>query len=608
MTNYSFFLSFFIFFCSLGSFVVLSASLFDPLLQTGINWEGCTLVGNDYPITWVYNPANDTITFGVSSATIGYLGIGFNTQRQMYHGDGMIARFSNGQPTVDDYWFSDTAPCQASAQDGVCLDSTYTSPPGTNDKPHLIASGRTSSSTYFVYNRVRVGSDVGVAPYYDLEVPIQDEIQMLWAIGPTDEVGPHTLQGISSFYLTNQPHSCSSNCSGHGRCIGSCCICDLGFFGGDCASSDPNILDFGSAIVDGDEYKYGGKLDGKLHLYWNIVNDTDGHLYLDIGLSYHGSSTGWIGLGFSQSSGGHMSNSDTIVCQVFSPVSHGVSDDTFLGRTMKDTHADTDITNSDGTPGQNNILASNATSDDDHVYCKWRRYLNTGDEIDSIVENKHMKCIFAHSSDPNWGQHDWKDKGRAKINFYTGDIDLEVNLWVIHGGLMFVAWGALLPIGSILARYFKFIGDTWFQTHRILQTVAIVAQVAGFAVVVASVNREDESHFRNTHGRLGLTVFLLGLIQPFIGQLADFMFDPNRDMVPIFPDKIHWVFGWTAVVLGIVNVGLGLDFYESPDVLVILYIVWVIVVAVIGGIIHIRTKKYQSGHELNSPINYDLLR
>lgn len=40
--------------------------------------------------------------------------------------------------------------------------------------------------------------------------------------------------------------------------------------------------------------------------------------------------------------------------------------------------------------------------------------------------------------------------------------------YVIHGALMLSSWGFLLPLGVLLARFFKFRGSNaiWFKLHR----------------------------------------------------------------------------------------------------------------------------------------------
>jgi len=73
---------------------------------------------------------------------------------------------------------------------------------------------------------------------------------------------------------------------------------------------------------------------------------------------------------------------------------------------------------------------------------------------------------------------------------------------------------------------------------------------------------------------------VIGSLQPFLGQLADFMFKPDREKAPIFPDLIHAFFGWICVVLAVVNIFLGIQLYESSATVWILYIIWVCILFV----------------------------
>ena len=39
----------------------------------------------------------------------------------------------------------------------------------------------------------------------------------------------------------------------------------------------------------------------------------------------------------------------------------------------------------------------------------------------------------------------------------------------LHGVLMYVAWGLLLPLGALLGRYYRFCWPVWFILHIIVQ-------------------------------------------------------------------------------------------------------------------------------------------
>jgi hypothetical protein len=60
--------------------------------------------------------------------------------------------------------------------------------------------------------------------------------------------------------------------------------------------------------------------------------------------------------------------------------------------------------------------------------------------------------------------------------------------------------------------------------------------------------------------------------QPFMGLLADRLFDPKRKKVPVFPDQVHWWIGRVVMVLAVVTIFLGINqFIPNVYVAFILY-------------------------------------
>lgn len=53
----------------------------------------------------------------------------------------------------------------------------------------------------------------------------------------------------------------------------------------------------------------------------------------------------------------------------------------------------------------------------------------------------------------------------------------------VHGIIMFLSWGILLPIGGLLARNKSLVGTPlWFNIHQILQPVAYGLAFIGFII------------------------------------------------------------------------------------------------------------------------------
>lgn len=54
-------------------------------------------------------------------------------------------------------------------------------------------------------------------------------------------------------------------------------------------------------------------------------------------------------------------------------------------------------------------------------------------------------------------------------------------------------------------------------------------------------------------------------IQPILGKVADYMYDPNRKSVPFFPDILHWILGWALIAFALVTILTGLLEYGNND-------------------------------------------
>jgi len=112
----------------------------------------------------------------------------------------------------------------------------------------------------------------------------------------------------------------------------------------------------------------------------------------------------------------------------------------------------------------------------------------------------------------------------------------------------------------------------WFHIHRALALFAVLLSFIGFVIILTWV---QDYHFRLAHSKLGLFMIIISFINPILGVLADVMVNPSREHTPVFPDLLHWIFGWSLVILGVVNVYLGLSRYEvAPLSIWILYCIW----------------------------------
>jgi hypothetical protein len=93
-----------------------------------------------------------------------------------------------------------------------------------------------------------------------------------------------------------------------------------------------------------------------------------------------------------------------------------------------------------------------------------------------------------------------------------------------HGRLMAFAWGGLVPIGILVARYFKVLpnqnwpqeldNQTWWNTHRIMQYGAALFMSIGLGLILYKGTSLIDTEF---HRRIGWVVVILTCIQIFSG-------------------------------------------------------------------------------------------
>ena len=160
-----------------------------------------------------------------------------------------------------------------------------------------------------------------------------------------------------------------------------------------------------------------------------------------------------------------------------------------------------------------------------------------------------------------------------------------VLLW--HAGLMIAAWGLLLPLGALLARFFKVTPDQdwprqldnpfWWRWHRLLQ----YGGLAMLTVAAGLVYAESGLRLDSLHTRCGAIAVGLAWLQVIGGWLRGSKGGPTEpdprgdhyDMTlrrRLF-EAIHKPAGWAALAIAAAAVQTGLHLVAAP--------VWVVVAA-----------------------------
>jgi len=219
--------------------------------------------------------------------------------------------------------------------------------------------------------------------------------------------------------------------------------------------------------------------------------------------------------------------------------------------------------------------------------------LSTGDFYDLDIRPT-TTCIVAYN-DVVLQKHKNSNRMATTINFKSGATVMSATLYsLIHGILMFLAWGILISFGMTIAKYFKFLGRKWYYLHITFNLFGFLFTIVAFSLVFSQMLFSmfiSHDIVSVIHSWLGLIVILGVIVQPLLGFYANWVWNPDRKKVPYFPDMTHWWLGRFLICFAIINMFFGLLLYGATFIWYILLIVWIIVLIVTQIIVY---KKFGS--------------
>lgn len=190
-------------------------------------------------------------------------------------------------------------------------------------------------------------------------------------------------------------------------------------------------------------------------------------------------------------------------------------------------------------------------------------------------------------------------EGRAESLPCPSPLDIRL----IHGLLMLIGWGVLIPLGVTMARFGRaFRPPLWFTVHRIVNTLGLLVQLGGF---IASFYVNVTAKFLAVpHVILGLAAFVFGMQQPLNALLRPHP-PENKTRARRCWEWWHKNSGRLATVLGLVNPFLGLYYLatkqraRSPGF--ILYALWVAGLVIAWVVLTLRAPKASTESPPSSP-------
>ncbi|KAK3188436.1 hypothetical protein Dsin_027997 [Dipteronia sinensis] len=125
-----------------------------------------------------------------------------------------------------------------------------------------------------------------------------------------------------------------------------------------------------------------------------------------------------------------------------------------------------------------------------------------------------------------------------------------------HGILNIIGWGTLLPVGAIVARYFrKFpleLYDQWYPLHILCQSSGYLLGTLGWGIGLWLGN-SSKQYTLKTHRILGILVFTFSTIQ----MLAVFVHPRIGDEFRKCWEIYHQIMGYALIALIIANIFQG---------------------------------------------------
>jgi hypothetical protein len=165
--------------------------------------------------------------------------------------------------------------------------------------------------------------------------------------------------------------------------------------------------------------------------------------------------------------------------------------------------------------------------------------------------------------------------------------------WAVwHARAMVLAWGVLLPLGTLVARFFKVLPGqdwprvldhkAWWHAHRTLQWLGVGLMLAG--LWLAWGRGSGQGLLALLHKGLGGAVCVLGLLQiasglargskggPTAAQMRGDHYDMSAWRRRF--ERLHKGLGWLAVVMAVAVLAMGLVLADAPRWMAVVLAAW----------------------------------
>jgi hypothetical protein len=161
-----------------------------------------------------------------------------------------------------------------------------------------------------------------------------------------------------------------------------------------------------------------------------------------------------------------------------------------------------------------------------------------------------------------------------------------------HARCMVAGWGVMLPLGALLARYFKvprhadwprvLDHKAWWHGHRALQWGGVLVMSAGAALAWGHGHLAGSAAL--AHAWLGWTVIALGWLQVAAGLVRGSKGGPTSEQLRgdhydmtayrVWFERLHKGLGWLAIAAAVLVLVLGLLLADAPRWMALVLASW----------------------------------
>ncbi|XP_028758837.1 cytochrome b561, DM13 and DOMON domain-containing protein At5g54830-like isoform X1 [Neltuma alba] len=210
---------------------------------------------------------------------------------------------------------------------------------------------------------------------------------------------------------------------------------------------------------------------------------------------------------------------------------------------------------------------------------------------------------YEHLSERN--MHSLTSSRPIRVLLMRGSAEAEQDLLpvlAVHGFMMFLAWGILLPGGILAARYAKHLkGDLWYRIHTYMQ-------YSGLAIILLAllfaVGELQGFYVSSLHVKFGIAALCLACIQPVNAYLRP-QKTGNGEHVPLnrlIWEYFHIIVGRSAIVVGIAALFSGMkhlgDRYGAENIhgLNWALAIWFLTFALMVAYLEYRERELKRNH------------